>query len=75
MRKINRHPVKSDEDSAPGRISDTEDWLDWNGDLDNLNNSEDDRGMDVRSDIDQDNNIEDPVCPEQQDVIAAPHIQ
>jgi hypothetical protein len=31
IRRINRHPVESDEDSAPESISDTEDWLNWNG--------------------------------------------
>jgi len=30
IRRINRHPVESDEDSAPESISDTEDWLNWN---------------------------------------------
>jgi hypothetical protein len=35
IQRINCHPVKSDEDSTPESISDTEDWLDWNGDLDN----------------------------------------
>ena len=35
IRRINRHPVGSNEDSAPESISDTEDWLNWNGDLDN----------------------------------------
>jgi len=32
IRRINRHPVESDEDSASESISDTEDWLNWNGD-------------------------------------------
>jgi len=32
IRGINRHPVESDEDSAPESISDTDDWLSWNGD-------------------------------------------
>jgi len=39
--RINRHPVERDEDSASESISDTEDWLNWNGDLDNPNDSED----------------------------------
>jgi len=33
IRRINHHPVKSDEDSAPESISDTDDWLNWNGDV------------------------------------------
>jgi len=40
IRRINCHPVGSDEDSAPECISDTDDWLNWNGDLDNPNDSE-----------------------------------
>jgi len=32
-RRINRHAVASDEDSTPESISDTENWLNWNGDL------------------------------------------
>jgi len=61
-------------DSTPENISDTEDWLNWNGDLDNPNDSEDDGGADVESDIELDNSIEDPDCPEQQDVSAAPNV-
>jgi hypothetical protein len=30
--RINRHPVESDDDSTPKSISDTDDWLNWNGD-------------------------------------------
>jgi len=39
IQRINCHPVKSDGDSAPESISDTDDWLNWNGDLDNPNDS------------------------------------
>jgi hypothetical protein len=74
IRRINRHPVESDEDSAPESISDTEDWLNWNGDLDNLNDSEDDCTPDVESDMEQDNTIEDPESPEQRDMSAAPNV-
>jgi len=74
IRRINQHPLKSDEDSASESISDTEDWLNWNGDLDNPNDSEDDCAGDVESDIEQDNSVEDPECPEQQDVSATPNV-
>jgi hypothetical protein len=74
IRRINRHPVESDEDSAPESISDTEDWLNWNGDLDNPNDSEEDCAADDDSDIEHNNCIEDPECPEQQDVSAAPNV-
>jgi len=74
IRRINRHPVKTDEDSAPESISDTEDWFDWNGDLDNPNDSEDDCRADIESEIEQDNSIEDPECPEQRDLTATPNV-
>jgi len=71
MQRINRPPVESVEDCAPESISVTEDWLNWNGDLDNPNDSEDNCAADVESDMEQDNSIEDPQCPEQRDVSAA----
>jgi hypothetical protein len=74
IRRINRHPVESDEDSAPERISDTDDWLNWNGDLHNANDSEDDCAADVESDMEQHNSIEDPASSEQRDVSAAPNV-
>jgi hypothetical protein len=40
IQRINGHPVESDEDRAPESVSETEDWLNWNGDLDNPNDSE-----------------------------------
>ena len=74
IRRINRHRVESDQDSAPESISDTEDWLNWNGDLDNPNDSEEDCAADDDSDIEHNNCIEDPECPEQQDVYVAPNV-
>jgi hypothetical protein len=68
--RIYRHPVKSDEDSAPDSILDTEDWLNWNGDLDNPNDSKEDYAADDDSDIEHNNCIEDPECPEWQDMSA-----
>jgi hypothetical protein len=74
IRRINHHPVESDEDSAPESISDTEDWLNCNGDLIIPNDSEEDCAADDDSDIEHNNCIEDPECPEQQDVSAAPNL-
>jgi len=74
IRRFNRHPVESDEDSAPESISDTEDWLNWNGDLDNPNDSEEDYAADDDSDIEHNNCIDDPECPEEQDVSAAQNV-
>jgi len=72
--RINRHPIKSDEDRAPESILDTDDWLNWNGDLDNPNDSEEDCAADDESDIEPNTGIEDTECPEQQDVSAAPNV-
>jgi len=74
IRRINRHPVETDEDSAPESISDTDDWLNWNGDLDNPNDSEEDCAEDNESDIAPNTVIDDPECPEQQDVSATPNV-
>jgi len=73
IRRINRHPVQSDEHRATESILETEDWLNWNGDFDNRNDSEDNCGADVESDIEQCNSIEVLGCPAQRDVSAAPN--
>jgi hypothetical protein len=65
IRRINHHPVERDKDCAPEAISDTEDWLNWNGDLYNPIDSEEDCAADDDSDIEHNNCIEDPECPEQ----------
>jgi len=74
IQRINRHPVESDDDSAPDSISDTDDWRNWNGDLENPNDSEEDCAADDESDIEHNNSIADRECPEQQDVSAAPSV-
>jgi len=74
IRRINRHPVESDDDSAPESISDTDDWLNWNGDQDNPNYSEEDCAVNDESDIEHNNGIQDPECPEQKDVSAVPNV-
>jgi hypothetical protein len=74
IRRINRHPIKSEEDSAPECISDTEDWLNWNGDLDNTNDSDKDCAANVASDMVQEKSIEDPESPDQRDVSTAPNL-
>ena len=74
IQRIKRHPVESDEDSAPDSISDPEDWLNWNGDLDNPNDSEDNCAADVEFDLEQDDIIQDPECPEQRDVSAVTNV-
>jgi len=71
IRRVNRHPAESDEDSSPESISDTKNWLNWNGDLDNPNQSEDDWEADNASDMELDNGSEDWETPEQCNVSAA----
>jgi len=74
IRRINRHPVEGYDDGAPESISDTEDSLNWNGNLDNPNDSEEDCTAADESDIQHNNAIKDPECLEQQDVSAAPNV-
>jgi hypothetical protein len=72
--QISRHPVDCDKDCAAQSIPDTQDWLNWNGDLDDPNDCEDDCTAVGECDMEQDNAIEDPECPEQRDVSAVPHV-
>jgi hypothetical protein len=74
MWKIDCHPVEGDGHSAQGSIMETDDWLNWHGDLENLNDSEDDCAADDETDIGPNNPMEDAECPEQQDVGAAPNV-
>jgi len=55
IEQIDRHPAESDEDSSPESVSDTKNWLNWNGDLDDPNNSKDDWEADNESDTELDN--------------------
>jgi hypothetical protein len=72
--RINDQPVESDKDCAPEGISDNEDWLTWNGDLDDPNDSEEDCAADDDSYIELNNCIEDPEWQQQQDVSATPNV-
>jgi len=74
IRRINSHPVESDEDSEPESLLDTDDWLDWDGDLDHPNDSQDNFAADVESDMEQDSSIEHSECPEQRDVTDVPNV-
>jgi len=75
IRRNNNHPVKSDEDSATGSISDTEYLFNWDQDLDNPNHSEDNHVAVVESDTLPANAFEDWECPEQRDLSAAANIR
>ena len=72
--RINSHPVQCDGDSTTESISDTADWLNWTGDMDNPNDREEDCAADDDCDIEHNNCIENPECPEQHDVSAAPNV-
>jgi len=65
---INRHPAKRNDDSASDSISNTENWLDWNGELDNPNVSEDDCEGDNEFEIVSDDGINDPECQDQRNM-------
>ena len=66
--------MQSDEDSAPERIFDTDHWPNWNGDIHNPNDSEENCTADDESDVEHNNDIEDPECAEQQDESASPNV-
>jgi len=74
IRRINRHTVRRDKDSAPESVSDTDDWVYWNGDLHNPNDSENDCAVDDDSHIPHINSSEHPQCPEQEVVNAVRNI-
>jgi hypothetical protein len=74
IRQLDCHSAESDEDCAPESISDTQNWLDWNGDLDDPNISEDDWEADIESEIELENAIEDTEMPEHWNVSAAPNV-
>jgi len=74
INRIDHHPAESDAHSSPQSISDTKYWLNWNGDLDDPNYSEDDCEADNESDIELDNGGEDSDTPEERNVSAAPNV-
>jgi hypothetical protein len=60
-------------DSVPENISDTEDWLNWNGNY-YANDSGDNCAADIEFDIEQHNSVKDSQCPEQHNVSAASNV-
>jgi hypothetical protein len=74
IRRIHRHAVESKEDSTPESISDTDDWLCWDGDFDYPNDSQENWAADDESHKEHHNGIKHPECPEQQDVSAVPNV-
>jgi hypothetical protein len=73
-KRIDRHPAESDGDSSLESISDSENCLNWNGDLDNLNDSEDDWQADNESDLELDNCREDSDTLKVRNVSEAPNV-
>jgi len=74
IQPIHHHPGESDEDCAPESISDTKNWLNWYGDLDNPNDREEDCESDDAFDIEPEIGIKDSECPEHWVVSAAPNV-
>ena len=73
--QIEHHPAEGDDNSAPESISNTEHWLNWNGDLDNPNGSEDDCEAEDESNAELHNCFDYPRCHEQRDVCATPNVR
>jgi len=74
IKRIHCHQVESDEDSAPGRISDSQNLLNGNVDLDNPNDSEEDCKADNESDIEPGNGIKTSASPDNWVRSAAPSV-
>jgi hypothetical protein len=66
--------IERDEDSALEIISDTDDWPNWNGNLNNPNDSDADCAADDETDIEHNNAIKVLDCQEQQNVSATPNV-
>jgi hypothetical protein len=64
IRRIDLHPVESDDTSTQESISDTNDYMSWNGHLDNPNDREEKCAADDESNIKHNNGIEDSEYPE-----------
>jgi len=71
---IDRQPAESDEDSSPECISDTANWLNWNGNLDHPNDREDNWEADNKSDMELDNGCDNSGSQEQWNVSAAQNV-
>jgi hypothetical protein len=74
IKQIDIHPAERGEDSAPESVSDNEIRLDWTGDLDKPNESEDNWEVDNESEIELDNGIRDSEAKEEQNASAAPNV-
>jgi hypothetical protein len=74
IRRIDHHQSQSDEDSVPDSIADTDNRVNWYGELHNPNESKDDCGADNEFDIEPCNGITASDSPEHQVVSAAPNI-
>jgi len=73
-KRIDRHPAKGVEDCTPESISDTDNWLNWNGEEENPTVSKDNEEADSESNIELDNSIKVPESWEQRDGSAAPNV-
>jgi hypothetical protein len=72
--RINSDLVESNKDSELESIADIDHCLNWNGDMDLSNDSDDNWAVDNECDQEHNNYIEDLECPEQQVVSAAPNM-
>jgi hypothetical protein len=63
IKKIERHPVESDVNCPLECIFIKENWLHWNGNVDNPNASKEHCTADVKCAVLQDDGFEHPECP------------
>ena len=74
IKRIDCHLAETAEESSPESIADTENWLNWNGDLDNSNDSEDDWEKDNESHRELHNVSEDSEAPDVWNVRVEPNV-
>jgi hypothetical protein len=74
FRKMNHHPGNSQADSVPESISYIESWSHRDVNLDCPNDSDDDSAAEVKSEMEQENAIENWECPEMPDLNVMPNV-
>lgn len=74
IQRINSYLFDSDEGSGPGIISETDNWRNCTGYLDNPNVSENDWDADDETDVERNNGIKDQHSPTHKDLRAATNV-
>lgn len=74
INRIHCHPAESDQDIAPEAMLVSENWLNWNGDLDNQNDCQNDGETGNEYDIELDNVVQYPESSGQHPVSATQNV-